>query len=297
MVGEFPELQGLMGRYYAGLQGEAPEVAAALEDHYRPLGPSDQVPDAPVSIAVAHADKLDTLAGFWSIDEKPTGSKDPYALRRAALGVIRILLQNELQLPLTPLLESALAAQPGSTDSASLTGDLIAFLADRLKVHLREQGARHDLIDAVFSLPGQDDILLIVRRVEALGRFLDTEDGSNLLVGYRRAANILRIEEARDGRTFSEAPDRALADRGEEAERRLAEALDRARTDARRSVAVQDYEGAMLALSTLRIPVDDFFDKVTVNASDPELRDNRLRLLNAIRAATRTVADFSRIEG
>jgi glycyl-tRNA synthetase beta chain len=297
MVGEFPELQGLMGRYYAGLQGEAPEVAAALEDHYRPLGPSDQVPDAPVSIAVALADKLDTLAGFWSIDEKPTGSKDPYALRRAALGVIRILLQNELQLPLTPLLESALAAQPGSTDSASLTGDLLAFLADRLKVHLREQGARHDLIDAVFSLPGQDDILLIVRRVEALGRFLDTEDGSNLLVGYRRAANILRIEEARDGRTFSEAPDRALADRGEEAERRLAEALDRARTDARRSVAVQDYEGAMLALSTLRIPVDDFFDKVTVNASDPELRDNRLRLLNAIRAATRTVADFSRIEG
>jgi glycyl-tRNA synthetase beta chain len=297
MVGEFPELQGLMGRYYASLQGEDPEVAAALEDHYRPLGPSDRVPDALVSIAVALADKIDTLAGFWSIDEKPTGSKDPYALRRAALGVIRILLQNELQLPLTPLLQSAVAAQPGQVDAAALAGDLLAFLADRLKVHLREQGARHDLIDAVFSLPGQDDILLIVQRVEALGRFLDTEDGSNLLVGYRRAANILRIEEARDARTFSEAPDRALAERGEEAERLLAEALDKAQAGARQAVATQDYEGAMRALSELRGPVDSFFDKVTVNASDPELRENRLRLLNAIRAATRTVADFSRIEG
>ncbi|WP_046866515.1 glycine--tRNA ligase subunit beta [Microvirga massiliensis] len=297
MVGEFPELQGLMGRYYAKLQGEAPEVAAALEDHYRPLGPSDRVPDAKVSVAVALADKIDTLAGFWSIEEKPTGSKDPYALRRAALGVIRILLQNELQLPLTPLLQSALAAQLGQADAAAFASDLLAFLADRLKVHLREQGARHDLIDAVFSLPGQDDILLIVRRVEALGRFLDTEDGGNLLVGYRRAANILRIEEARDGRTFSEAPDRALAERGEEAERHLAEALDKARTDARQAVAIQDYEGAMRVLSGLRGPVDSFFDKVTVNANDPELRENRLRLLNAIRAATRTVADFSRIEG
>jgi glycyl-tRNA synthetase beta chain len=301
MVGEFPELQGLMGRYYAALQGEDPAVAAAVEDHYRPLGPSDRAPTDPVSVAVALADKLDTLVGFWAIDEKPTGSKDPYALRRAALGVIRLILENRLRLRLIEVLAGAARLyrnQRGEAFGTSFDAtDLLSFFADRLKVFLRDQGARHDLIDAVFSLEGQHELLAIVRRVEALGHFLDTEDGRNLLAGYRRAANILRIEEKKDGRPYAEAPDLDLARSGQPEEAALAETLRSARNEAAAAVAREDFEGAMLALSRLRQPVDAFFDKVTVNAEDRDLRENRLRLLNAIREATRAVADFSRIEG
>ncbi|MRI52841.1 glycine--tRNA ligase subunit beta [Methylobacterium sp. DB1607] len=318
MVGEFPELQGLMGRKYATLQGEDPRVAAAIEEHYKPLGPSDRVPTEIVSIAVAMADKLDLLAGFWSIDEKPTGSKDPFGLRRAALGVIRLILENGLRLPLLdgPIWDAfdelpgksavvldlsgaaALDALDGETDLTDPRAkDLLAFLADRLKVYLRDQGARHDLIDAVFALPGQDDLLMVVRRVEALGEFLGTDDGKNLLAGYKRAANILRIEEKKDGRSYDAVPDAALASSGQPEERALAEALAEARREASAAVAAEDFAGAMRALSRLRAPVDAFFEKVTVNADDPALRQNRLLLLNALRAATREVADFSRIEG
>ncbi|SFV00791.1 MULTISPECIES: glycine--tRNA ligase subunit beta [unclassified Methylobacterium] len=295
MVGEFPELQGLMGRKYAALQGEHDSVCAAIEEHYKPLGPSDRVPSDPVSIAVALADKLDTLVGFWAIDEKPTGSKDPFALRRAALGVIRLILDRGLRLR---LLEQVGAADRGLAGRAGAdAGDLLGFFADRLKVYLRDQGARHDLIDAVFALPGQDDLLMVVRRVEALGQFLDTEDGKNLLAGYKRAANILRIEEKKDGRAYDAAPDAALAAAGEPAERALAEALAKARATASAAVAREDFAGAMQALSTLRAPVDAFFQDVTVNAPDPKLRENRLALLNALRAATREVAEFAKIEG
>ncbi len=292
MVGEFPELQGLMGRKYAALQGEHPSVAAAIEEHYKPVGPSDRVPTDPVSIAVALADKLDTLVGFWAIDEKPTGSKDPFALRRAALGVIRAVIERSLRLSLTALVERRFTEA-----GAERTADLLAFFADRLKVYLRDQGARHDLIDAVFALPGQDDLLLVVRRVEALGAFLGTDDGKNLLAGYKRAANILRIEEKKDGRAYDAAPDAARAAAGQPEERALAEALESARAEASAAVAAEDFAGAMRALSRLRAPVDAFFETVTVNADDPGLRENRLLLLNALRAATREVADFSRIEG
>ena len=295
MVGEFPELQGLMGRKYAALQGEHDSVCAAIEEHYKPLGPSDRVPSDPVSIAVALADKLDTLVGFWAIGEKPTGSKDPYALRRAALGVIRLVLDRSLRLR---LLEQVGAADRGLAGRGGADAkELLAFFADRLKVYLRDQGARHDLIDAVFALPGQDDLLMVVRRVEALQTFLDTEDGRNLLAGYKRAANILRIEEKKDGRAYDAAPDAGLAAAGEPAERALAEALGRARETASAAVAREDFAGAMQALSTLRAPVDAFFQDVTVNAPDPGLRENRLLLLNALRAATREVAEFAKIEG
>ncbi|MFL4974093.1 MAG: glycine--tRNA ligase subunit beta [Microvirga sp.] len=403
MVGEFPELQGLMGRYYAQLQGDDASVARAIEEHYKPAGPSDRVPSDPVSVAVALADKIDTLVGFWAIDEKPTGSKDPYALRRAALGVVRLVLENRILLKLAgPLFHATAMNQmaayyrsrgaevrdieivadmlesdqleefaiklAGSTKAVpledareffgdeSIVSDLLSFFADRLKVHLREQGARHDLIDAVFALgtppspprggvgvggagqdagesadapaadaarlasstrsmpttptpldlrscrpspPGEgeglDDLLMIVRRVEALGRFLDTEDGRNLLAGYRRAANILRIEERKDAKAYDTAPDVHLLRQPEELA--LWEALVAEGEAAREAVAREDFEGAMLALSRLRPPVDAFFDKVTVNADDPALRQNRLKLLNALRAATRAVADFSKIEG
>ncbi|MBV9393318.1 MAG: glycine--tRNA ligase subunit beta, partial [Methylobacteriaceae bacterium] len=232
------------------------------------------------------ADKIDTLVGFWAIDEKPTGSKDPYALRRAALGVIRIVLENGLRLRLARVM-----AGRGAVDA-----DLLAFFADRLKVYLRDQGARHDLIDAVFALPNQDDLLMIVRRVEALGKFLDTDDGKNLLAGYRRAANILRIEEKKDGAgAFDAAHDPALIAQDEE--RALAGALQRATKDATAAIAREDFESAMRALSTLRAPVDAFFDKVTVNADVARLRSNRLRLLNELRRAVHDVADFSKIAG
>ncbi|HEU5275651.1 MAG TPA: glycine--tRNA ligase subunit beta [Xanthobacteraceae bacterium] len=287
VVGDFPELQGLMGRYYAEAQDEDEAVAHALEDHYKPKGPDDLVPSDPVAMAVALADKLDALVGFWSIDEKPTGSKDPYALRRAALGVIRIVIDNALRLSLLSIFARTL---PGE---ASL--DLLSFFADRLKVQLREQGARHDLVDAVFALQGQDDLVLIVRRVEALGQFLDSDDGKNLLAGYKRAANILRIEEKRDGTTFTGEPDRSLYAQTEE--RELARAIDVAKREAAAAVAAEDFAAAMRVMAQLRPYVDAFFDKVTVNTDDKAVRANRLRLLNEIRAATLAVADFSRIEG
>jgi glycyl-tRNA synthetase beta chain len=302
VVGEFPELQGLMGKYYALAQGEDASVAAACEEHYKPLGPNDRVPTDPISIAVALADKIDALVGFWFEEEKPTGSKDPFALRRAALGVIRLVLSNNLRLGLERLIKSswqqhaqrATEVKPASKMEV-LIPELLSFFADRLKIQLREQGARHDLVDAVFALERQDDLLLIVRRVEALGQFLDTEDGKNLLAGYKRATNIIRIEEKRDAREYVGRPDPSLYRQSEE--RALASAIETAKVEASAAVAGEDFEAAMRAIAKLRPYVDTFFDKVTVNVEDNQLRENRLKLLNEIREATRTVADFSRIEG
>ena len=301
IVGEFPELQGTIGKYYAQEQGEDEAVAHAIEDHYRPKGPDDLVPSDPVSIAVALADKLDTLVGFWAVDEKPTGSKDPYALRRAALGIIRLVLDNKIRLPLIETTKSAAAGlvKPSIRDAAvnqkQLPVDLLGFFADRLKVQLREQGARHDLVDAVFALEGQDDLLLIVRRVEALGQFLDSEDGKNLLAGYKRATNIIRIEEKKDNRHYTGAPQAKLYRQPEE--KALAGAVEMAETEAGRAVKKEDFVAAMRAVAKLRPPVDAFFDKVTVNVDDKALRQNRLKLLDQIREATREVADFSKVEG
>jgi glycyl-tRNA synthetase beta chain len=300
VVGEFPELQGLMGKYLAEAQGEDEAVAHACEDHYKPKGPDDLVPSDPVSVAVALADKIDMLVSFWAIDEKPTGSKDPYALRRAALGAIRIVLDNGIRLRLVPTIEfeirnGLLATDTLLIDSRLVPHDLLAFFADRLKVQLREQGARHDLVDAVFALEGQDDLVLIVRRVEALGKFLDSEDGKNLLAGYKRATNIIRIEEKKDAREYVGKPDPQSYRQAEE--RELAKAIDAAGKEGSAAVAHEDFAAAMLAMARLRPHVDAFFDKVTVNVDDKLLRENRLRLLNEIRAATRTVADFSKIEG
>jgi glycyl-tRNA synthetase beta chain len=333
VVGEFPELQGLMGRYYAEEQGEDEAVAHACEDHYKPKGPDDLVPSDPVSVVVALADKIDTLVGFWAIDEKPTGSKDPYALRRAALGVIKLLVENKLRIPLWKLFRDKaigvhqrslgedgdlldelydLPAEardpdlfPNSLGTTASSGclktvvrcadELLSFFADRLKVQLRDQGARHDLVDAVFALEGQDDLLLIVRRVEALGKFLDTEDGKNLLAGYKRATNIIRIEEKKDSREYIGTPDPKLYELSEE--ETLAREIDLAKVKASEAVAKKDFEAAMRSMARLRSSVDAFFDKVTVNVEDKALRENRLKLLNEIRSATRAVADFSKIEG
>lgn len=296
VVGEFPELQGLMGKYYALAQGEDAAVAAASEEHYKPQGPADRVPTDPVSIAVALADKLDTLAGFWAINEKPTGSKDPYALRRAALGVIRLVINNEIRFPLGPISQSAFASHvTAGYGMGDQVVDLLPFFADRLKVQLREQGARHDLVDAVFSLGGQDDLLMVVRRVEALGKFLETDDGKNLLAGTKRAGNILSIEEKKDKRAFDGTPDPSLYKLDEE--RALAKAIDQVKSEAGGAVAKEDFAGAMRAMAKLRPAVDAFFDKVKVNDDEPKVRENRLKLLNEIRAATRAVADFSKIEG
>jgi len=320
VVGEFPELQGLMGKYYALAQGEDASVAAACEDHYKPQGPNDRVPTDPVSVAVALADKIDTLVGFWAIDEKPTGSKDPYALRRAALGVIRGIVENQIRIKLrsliashfNPIAEQILSVElqkirqmeartplplreGEGTDQRQRQTDLLSFFADRLKVQLREQGARHDLVDAVFALEGQDDLLLIVRRVEALGSFLDTDDGKNLLAGTKRASNILTIEEKRDKRTFDGEPNPALYSLAEE--KALADAIDLVKVEASVAVMNEDFASAMGAMARLRPAVDAFFDKVKVNDDDPIVRENRLKLLNEIRRATRLVADFSKIEG
>lgn len=352
-VGEFPELQGLMGRKYAALQGEHPSVAAAIEEHYKPQGPSDRVPTDPVSIAVALADKLDMLAGFWAIDEKPTGSKDPYALRRAALGVIRIVIENEVRLSIRDAVSSAflillmrLCRDPAylmSEDgihtsrfwdifdwesgryvissrfsprmeiwqlepreagkgqelvrlypsSEEVASSLLSFFHDRLKVHLREQGARHDLIDAVIS-PAADDLLMVVRRVEALGTFLETEDGKNLLAGTRRAVNILTAEEKK-GTRIADAVDPTLFE--QDAEKALYEAVNLARSKAGQAIQEEDFSGAMQALSVLRLPVDSFFEEVLVNAENQSVRANRLALLELIRTATGEVSDFSKIEG
>jgi glycyl-tRNA synthetase beta chain len=303
VVGEFPELQGIMGKYYALAQGEDASVAAACEEHYKPQGPADRVPTDPVSIAVALADKIDTLVGFWAIDEKPTGSKDPYALRRAALGVIRLVVENNIRANFMPVANKHIQVfvkPQGLKDWNGLQVDqkcvdLLSFFADRLKVQLREQGARHDLVDAVFALEGQDDLLMIVRRVEALGKFLDTDDGKNLLAGTKRAANILRIEERKDGKAYDAAPNGALYSLAEE--KALAKAIDQAKAEAGAAIAKEDFAAAMSAMAKLRPAVDAFFDKVTVNDNNRNLRENRLKLLNEIRAATRAVADFSRIEG
>jgi glycyl-tRNA synthetase beta chain len=372
MVGEFPELQGLMGKYYAQAVGEDESVAVACAEHYKPLGPSDRVPSDPVSVAVALADKLDTLVGFWAIGEKPTGSKDPYALRRAALGTIRIVLEARLRLRLVRAIGLAVGAaldvaanaqapeglkgiarafndcllgeglisehyspkvlaeatifaqlipkvievewsdilQRGNEGEAFFDGqrlaklegffkplvaDLLAFFADRLKVQLREQGARHDLVDAVFALGGQDDLLLIVRRVEALGKFLDSEDGKNLLAGCKRATNIIRIEEKRDKTEYTGEPSAELYRQAEEWE--LARAIDTAAAEASAAVAREGFAAAMSAMAKLRPHVDAYFEMVTVNVDDAPVRANRLKLLNRIRVATRTVADFSKIEG
>ena len=300
VVGEFPELQGLMGKYYALAQGEDASVAAASEEHYKPQGPADRVPTDPVSVAVALADKIDTLVGFWAIDEKPTGSKDPYALRRAALGVIRLLVENTLRVSIPKIATSAIdglretGTKQSLIDPDKIPGDLLAFFADRLKVQLREQGARHDLVDAVFALGGQDDLLMVVRRVEALGKFLDSDDGKNLLAGTKRAANILRIEEKKDGKAFDGAPDAALYALAEE--KTLAKAIDVVKAEAAAAVAKEDFAAAMSAMAKLRPAVDAFFDKVKVNDDDAKVRENRLKLLNEIRAATRAVADFSKIQ-
>lgn len=379
VVGEFPELQGFMGRRYAELQGEHPSVCAAIEDHYKPLGPSDRVPTDPVAVTVALADKLDTLVGFWAIDEKPTGSKDPYALRRAALGVIQLVVENGVRLQASAamlhaswLLYKSLGHQDnlsyiytkdnkfliemtycsrldtdsrkhfaqifgtpqlisnieilsrswisdpiwpvedylkiGSIDEVrlrrelrtvkSLNANLLSFCHDRLKVMLRDQGARHDLVDAVLAAGGaaNDDLNLVVRRVEALTAFLATEDGANLLAGYKRAANILRAEEKKDGEgAFAGAADPALL--AEPEEKALHAALAQALPEAQAAAAGERYGEALAALSRLRAPVDAFFDKVTVNAPDPALRANRLRLLSTLRAATLAVADFGKISG
>ena len=340
VVGEFPELQGIMGRIYANLQGEDASVARAAEEHYKPQGPSDQVPTDPVSIAVALADKLDTLVGFWAIDEKPTGSKDPYALRRAALGVIRILVENGVRVELRSETLPSLIAQkfgptpmsvggrisfwrgalsetdllgpkflswlkehthipvPRSEDVAwreldQTSSDLLSFFHERLKVYLRDQGARHDLIDAVIT-PASDDLLDITRRVSALGAFLDTEDGQNLLAGAKRAANILAAEEKK-GTKVAETVDPSLFEL--DAERSLHDAVTQSVAAATKAIETEDYAGAMGALAALRAPVDTFFEAVLVNAEDEAVRANRLALLAMIRHATGAVADFSKISG
>ncbi|HUC64478.1 MAG TPA: glycine--tRNA ligase subunit beta [Stellaceae bacterium] len=297
MVGEFPELQGVMGRYYAQGDGEPAEVAAAIAEHYSPLGPSDRCPSAPVSVAVALADKIDSLVGFFSIDEKPTGSKDPYALRRAALGVIRLILENRLKLPLRSLFRQAFAIGREGADAfaGDPTADLLGFFADRLKVHLRGEGVRHDLIAAVFALGDEDDLVRLLARVAALDAFLKTDDGANLLVAYRRAANIVRIEEKKDGAVYPGEPDPKLL--AEPAEASLAAELDRAARESGDALGREAFTAAMAALARLRGPVDEFFARVTVNCEDRELRANRLRLLAQIRDTLNRVADFSQIEG
>jgi glycyl-tRNA synthetase beta chain len=290
VVGEFPEVQGTMGKYYALAQGEDASVAAAIEEHYKPAGPGDRVPSDPISIAVALADKIDTLVGFWAIDEKPTGSKDPYALRRAALGIIRIVLDNGLRLRLLRIVDAG-------AKNAAIANDLLSFFFDRLKVQLREQGARHDLVVAVLAQQGegQDDLLLIVARVEALGQFLGSEDGKSLLAGVKRATNILRIEEKKDGTTYHGKPHPDLYLQPEE--RSLAAGIHAVKEEAAKAVAREDFEAAMAVIAKLRPEVDAFFEKVTVNVPAADRRENRLKLLNEIREATKAVADFSKIEG
>jgi glycyl-tRNA synthetase beta chain len=324
MVGEFPELQGIMGRYYALADGEHPDVADGIRDHYSPLGPNDRCPSAPVSVAAALADKIDSLVGFWLIDEKPTGSKDPFALRRAALGVIRLVVENKLRMPLIPVFERAISTVQGTikliSERTPATGartvgvvnvahqaqgwdrkiepvalDLLGFFADRLKVTLREKGVRHDLIDAVFALGGEDDLVRLLARVDALGAFLKTDDGANLLIAYRRASNIVAIEEKKDKTRYDGAVNEAELTQPEEVT--LAKALAETQAGMELLLKREDFAGAMKVMALLRKPVDAFFDKVTVNAPEANLRANRLRLLSRIRATLGTVADFSKIEG
>ncbi len=288
MVGEFPDLQGIMGRYYALADGEAPEVAEAIAEHYSPLGPNDNCPSAPESVAVSLADKIDSLAGFFGIDEKPTGSKDPFALRRSALSITRLILENGLRLPLSTVFEAAGA----NGDTAR---ELLDFFADRLKVHLREKGVHHDLVSAVFALGGEDDLVRLMARVEALGGFLGSEDGGHLLTAYKRGANILRIEEKKDGASYAAKPDAALF--AEDQEHALYDAIQDVNQRCAGALEQEKYEDAMAIMSSLRQPMDAFFDKVTVNAEDAALRINRLNLLSEIRDSLDRIADFSKIEG
>ncbi len=285
MVYEFPELQGLMGRYYARHDGEPDAVADAIEQHYAPLGPTDDCPTLPVAICVALADKIDTLVQFFHIGQPPTGSKDPFALRRAALGVIRITLENKLRYRLS---EAFNVLQ-------SDYGDLVSFFADRLKVQQRDLGVRHDLIDAVFALPDQDDLVLVVQRVSALAEFLASGSGEQLLAGYKRATNILRIEEKKDKATYDGAPDPGLFSQAEEST--LNEAIARAITEMEQRIGAEDFTGAMAAAAALKDPVDAFFNEVQVNTEEADIRQNRLKMLSQIRSALGRVADFSKIEG
>ncbi|MGB0660374.1 MAG: glycine--tRNA ligase subunit beta [Mangrovicoccus sp.] len=286
MVYEFPELQGTMGKYYALEAGEAAEVAACAEEHYQPLGPSDAVPSAPVSIAVALADKIDTLTGFWAIDEKPTGSKDPFALRRAALGVIRLVLDNGLRVK---LLDVFAKGYPGAE-----AGDLLGFFHDRLKVYLRDKGIRHDVIDACLAMPGNDDLTLLVKRAEALAKFLASMDGENLVQGFKRANNILTQAEEADGVEYSFGPDAKLADA--EAEKALFAALDQNGDAISSAIEAEDFAAAMGGMAALRPAVDAFFEEVQVNSDNQIIRRNRLNLLHLIRATCLKVADLTKLE-
>ena len=287
MVFEFPELQGLMGRYYAEKAGMSADIAAACETHYSPLGPSDDVPTAPVSVAVALADKLDMLTGFWAIDEKPTGSKDPFALRRAALGVIRLILDNHLTLPLADRLAAA--------DAGAGAADLLGFFQDRLKTYLRDRGIRHDVIDACIAMPQSDDLALLVKRAEALQGALGTDDGENLIQGFKRANNILSQAEEKDGVEYSFGADVKYAEN--EAEKVLFAALDSADKTIQPAMATQDFAAAMAAMATLRGPIDAFFEAVKINADSALVRRNRLNLLSRIRTTCLSVADLTKIEG
>jgi glycyl-tRNA synthetase beta chain len=300
MVGEFPELQGTMGRYYALHDGDPAEVADAIGEHYAPRGPNDRCPKAPVSVAVALADKLDTLAGFFAVGERSTGSKDPFAFRRAAFGIIRLVLENHLRLPLKQAFLQALAGYGqhlAKIDQEAVASDLVGFVAERLRIQihlLREPGMRHDLISAVFAAGHDDDLVRLRAKVEALRAFLATDDGANLLTAHRRASNIVRIEEKRDGRAYQNAPNGSLLVAPEE--RTLFERLAVVNAAIGAALAREDFGEAMAALAQLRQPVDAFFDRVTVNVEDPQLRENRLCLLCQIRSALGAIADFSLIE-
>ncbi len=287
MVGEFPELQGLMGGYYARAAGLPEAVAEACKGHYSPLGPSDEVPSAPVTVAVALADKIDTLTGFWAIDEKPTGSKDPFALRRAALGVIRLILSNDLRLNLAEMFEKGNAA----ADAA----DLLSFFHDRLKVFLKDQNIRHDVIDAVLAMPGSDDLTLVVKRAEALAALLKTEDGTNLIQGFKRANNILTQAEEKDGVEYSFGADPKFAE--EAAEKALFTALDAAEAAIAPAMKAEEFGQAMAEMAKLRAPIDAFFTAVQINVDNQILRRNRLNLLSRIRQICLSVADLTKLEG
>lgn len=305
MVYEFPELQGTMGRYYALNDGEDAAVADAIADHYSPAGPNDDCPTAPASVAVALADKLDTLVGFFAVDEKPTGSRDPYALRRAALGIIRLVLENGLRLPLREVLMKAYwgynetvpdfeATLDGGHKPKILERELLDFFADRLKVHLRERGVRHDHVEAVFALGNEDDLVRLIARVDALSGFLASDDGENLVAAFKRASNIVAIEEKKDGTSFD--GDIAMDKLAQDEERALVDGLSASATRAIAAIEAEKYVEAMEAMSTLRAPVDLFFDKVTVNDDNADIRANRLRLLSQFRSTLGQIADFSRIE-
>lgn len=297
MVGEFPDLQGIMGRYYAQHDNEASDVCEAIAEHYSPVGPSDSCPSAPVSVCVSLADKIDTLVGFFGIDQKPTGSKDPYALRRAALGIIRLILENDLRLPLGEILGAGYDGYEVNLKASKedVVKDLLAFFADRLKVHLKDRGVRHDLVSAVFALGGEDDLVRLMTRVKALASFLESDDGANLLTAYKRAANMVRIEEKKDGVSYG--GDMDTAERAQEEAKTLAAELETVEVRVVASLDGEDFAAAMTALATLRVPVDAFFDKVTVNAEDPAERSANLNLLARVGKTMDGLADFSLIEG